>query len=312
MNTAAIAAPSSVTPFTQNLKQPQPKQQTAKEAIAANVQALIEQLEQGHSEGLTAYLTAMGSFHNYSFGNILEIARQRPDAQRVAGLYAWNQLGRKVKKGERGIRILAPVIGVKRKKDAEAEKDIRTQNQAVLVGFRSAYVFDVSQTEGKELPELSARVTGNVGEYRERLVDFILAQGIQLEFKESIAPALGMSYGGKIAILPGQSPAEEFSTLVHEASHELLHKAERRTATTKTVRETEAEAIAFVVGKTIGLDTGRASADYIHLYHGNAALLTESLEVIQKTSAVILSALENTPAEATTTKEDSPELAEAS
>ena len=73
----------------------------------------------------------------------------------------------------------------------------------------------------------------------------------------------------------------------------MLHKASRRIATTKTVRETEAEAIAFVVGKTIGLDTGRASADYIHLYHGNAALLTESLEVIQKTSAVILSALES-------------------
>ena len=279
------------------------KQQTVKEAIAANVQLLIEQLEQGHSDGLTAYLTAMGRFHSYSFGNILEIARQKPDAQRVAGLYAWNQLGRKVRKGERGIRILAPVIGVRRKKDEEAEKDIRTQNQAVLVGFRSAYVFDVSQTEGKELPELSERVTGNVGEYRERLVDFILAQGIELEFKESIAPALGMSYGGKIVLLPGQSPAEEFSTLVHEASHELLHKAERRIATTKTVRETEAEAIAFVVGKTIGLNTGRASADYIHLYHGNAALLTESLEVIQKTSAVILSALEMPKAEASSEAE---------
>ena len=136
------------------------KPQTAKEVIAANVQALIEQLEQGHSDALTAYLTAMGRFHNYSFGNILEIARQKPDATHVAGLYAWNQLGRKVKKGERGIRILAPMIGIRRKKDEEAEKDIRTQNQAILVGFRSAYVFDVSQTEGKELPEFSERVSG--------------------------------------------------------------------------------------------------------------------------------------------------------
>ena len=93
MNTAAITTASTVTPFTQNLKQLQPKQQTAKEAVAANVLALIEQLEQGHSDGLTAYLTAMGRFHNYSFGNILEIARQRPNATRVAGLYAWNQLG---------------------------------------------------------------------------------------------------------------------------------------------------------------------------------------------------------------------------
>ncbi len=78
MNTATIAAPSNVTPLVQNLKTQQTKQQTAKEAIAANVQALIGQLEQGHSEGLTAYLTAMGRFHNYSFGNILEIARQKP------------------------------------------------------------------------------------------------------------------------------------------------------------------------------------------------------------------------------------------
>ena len=292
MNTATVNTASAVTPFIQNLKQPQPKQQTAKEAIAANVQALIEQLEQGHSEGLTAYLTAMGRFHNYSFGNILEIARQKPNATRVAGLHAWNQLGHKVKKGERGIRILAPVIGVHRKKDAEAEKGNRDQNQTILFGFRSAYVFDVSQTEGKDLPELSERVTGDVGESRERLVDFILAQGIQLEFKESIAPALGMSYGGRIAILPGQGEAEEFSTLVHELSHEMLHKAERRTATTKTVRETEAEAIAFVVGRTVGLNPGWASADYIHLYNGNAALLTESLEVIKQTASVILKALE--------------------
>ncbi len=318
MNTTAITTENTVTPSIQNFKQPQPKQQTAKEAIAANVQALIEQLEQGHSDALTAYLTAMGRFHNYSFGNILEIARQKPNATRVAGLYAWNQLGRKVKKGEHGIRILAPMIGIRRKKDSEAEKDIRTQNQAVLVGFRSAYVFDVSQTEGKELPELSARVTGNVGEYRERLVDFVISQGISLEWKGSIAPALGLSYGGKIAILPGQSAPEEFSTIVHELVHEILHKAERRTATTKTVRETEAEAIAFVVGKTIGLSTGRASADYIHLYHGNASLLAESLEVIQRTSAMILSAIESPAAtETKTTKteapiQEEPELAKAS
>ena len=278
-----------------------PTPQTSKEVIAANVKLLIEQLEAGHSEGLTAYLTAMGRFHNYSFGNILEIARQKPDATRVAGLYAWNQLGRKVMKGQKGIRILAPMIGVRRKKDKEAEKDITKQNQPVLVGFRAAYVFDVSQTEGADLPDLKDRVKGDVGEYQERLLDFIIAQGIELEFKDSIAPALGMSYGGKIVILPGQSPAETFACLVHEVSHELLHKSERRTATTKTVRETEAEAIAFVVSQTIGLDAGNAACDYIHLYHGNAALLAESLEVIQKTSALILSAIESPAAKEETT-----------
>jgi hypothetical protein len=213
-----------------------------------------------------------------------------------------------VKKGEHGIRILAPVIGIRRKKDEEAEKDIRTQNQPALVGFRSAYVFDVSQTDGEQLPELSSQVSGDVGERRERLIDFIAGQGIALEFKESIAPALGMSYGNKIVLLPGQSAAEEFTTLVHELAHSMLHFAERRIVTTKTVRETEAEAIAFVVGTTIGLNSGKNSADYIGLYHGNAALLAESLEIIQRTSAVILSALE-TPAAETAAQQDGTDLA---
>ena len=262
--------------------------------IRENVDFLIQQLEAGQSDALTAYLTAMSHFHNYSFGNILQIARQKPDATRVAGLYAWNQLGRRVKKGEKGIQILAPMIGVKRKKDAEAEQDITKQNVPVLVGFRAVYVFDVSQTEGKELPGMDG-IKGEVGEHRDRLIDFITAQGIELEFNERIAPAMGMSYGGKIVLLPGQSKAEEFATLVHELAHEMLHKAERRTQTTKTVRETEAEAIAFVVSKAVGLQTGTASADYIQLYHGNASLLAESLEVIQKASAVILAALETKP-----------------
>jgi hypothetical protein len=123
-------------------EQKQQQRQTAKEVIAANVQHLIHQLEQGHSETLTAYLTAMSHFHNYSFGNILEIARQKPDATHVAGLYTWNQLGRRVKKGEKGIRILAPIIGTKRKEQEEAEKDLTRQHVPVLVGFRAAYVFD--------------------------------------------------------------------------------------------------------------------------------------------------------------------------
>ena len=157
-------------------------------------------------------------------------------------------------------------------------------------------------------------VYGDVGENHNRLVSFIERQGIELVFTEKIAPALGMSYGGRIAILPGQSKAEEFSTLVHEAAHEMLHKAERRTATTKTVRELEAEAVAFVVGKAIGLVTGSASADYINLYHGNASLLAESLEVVQQTANVILAALEppveDSTAESQTTEADAA-LAEA-
>lgn len=267
------------------------KPTTKQELITANIKLLIEQLEVGHSEALTNYLTAMSRFHNYSFGNVLEIARQMPTATRVAGFWTWKNLGRSVNSGAKGIRILAPIVGVRRKKDEEAQKDVTKQNERVLVGFRNAYVFDISQTNGVDLPTID-RTSGDPGEGIERLAAFLESQSIQLVYNPKIAPALGMSYGGRIAILPGQTKAEEFSTLVHETAHELLHKAERRTATTKTVRETEAEAVAFVVGKAVGLVTGNASADYIQLYHGNASLLAESLEVIQQTASVILAALE--------------------
>jgi hypothetical protein len=269
------------------------KPNTKQELIAANIKLLIEQLETGHSEALTNYLTAMSRFHNYSFGNILEIARQMPTATRVAGFWTWKNLGRSVNAGAKGIRILAPIVGVKRKPDAEAEKDITKQNTRAILGFRNAYVFDISQTNGIDLPALH-EVSGDPGENIDRLAAFLKGQGIGLSYNDRIAPALGMSYGGRIVLLPGQTKAEEFSTLVHETAHEMLHKAERRTATTKTVRETEAEAVAFVVGKAVGLVNGSASADYINLYHGNASLLAESLEVIQQTSGVILAALEPT------------------
>jgi hypothetical protein len=289
------------------------KPTTKQELITANIKLLIEQLEVGQSDALTNYLTAMSRFHNYSFGNVLEIARQMPTATRVAGFWTWKNLGRSVNAGAKGIRILAPIVGVRRKKDEEAVKDITKQNTRTLLGFRNTYVFDISQTNGVELPELH-EVSGDPGESIDRLAAFLRAQGIQIVYNPKIAPAMGMSYGGRIAILPGQSKAEEFSTLVHEAAHEMMHKAERRTATTKTVRETEAEAVAFVVGKAIGLVTGSASADYINLYHGNASLLAESLEVVQQTANVILAALEP-PIEGSATEpqttEAEAELAEA-
>ncbi|MBB5319388.1 hypothetical protein HDF09_004096 [Edaphobacter lichenicola] len=119
------------------------KPSTKQELIAANIKLLIEQLEAGKSDALTNYLTAMSRFHNYSFGNVLEIARQMPTATRVAGFWAWKNLGRSVNAGAKGIRILAPMVGVRRKKDEEAEKDITKQNTRVLLGFRNAYLFSM-------------------------------------------------------------------------------------------------------------------------------------------------------------------------
>jgi hypothetical protein len=258
--------------------------------IKQAVDFLIQQVKAGKSETLNDYLAAMARFRNYSFGNILAIARQKPTATRVAGFRAWKELGRFVKRGEKGIQILAPMTGYRRKEATEQEPEEKPR--PVLIGFRIVHVWDVSQTEGADLPEYEATVSGEVGEYRDRMLDFLVQRDIALEFNDGIAPAFGVSYGGKIALLPGQSEPQEFVTLVHETAHELLHKAERRTFTTATVRETEAEAVAFVVGQAVGLEMGKSSSDYIQMYSGNAALLAESLEVIQRTAAIILAALQ--------------------
>ena len=151
------------------------------------------------------------------------------------------------------LRQRLPHTGVRQKPQEEAEKDLAIQNRRVLVGFRNAYVFDVSQTEGTELPEMR-QITGDVDENRDRLLAFIERQGIELYFTEKIAPALGMSYGGRIAILSGQSNAEEFSTLVHELAHEMLHKADRRTTTTRVVQQLNALSRLLLLLKIVGVD----------------------------------------------------------
>ena len=132
---------------------------------------------------------------------------------------------------------------------------------------------------------------GDPNDFTSRLESLIAANGIALEYTDSIAPAKGMSSGGRIEVLPNLEPAERFSVLVHELSHELIHKGERRKETNRSVRETEAEAVAFVVCHSTGLDTNTAASDYIALYQGDQTTLAASLEVIQKTSAEILRAI---------------------
>ena len=157
------------------------------------------------------------------------------------------------------------MVGRRSTKDVatdEPSEDATTEGQRTLYGFRAVYVFDISQTEGKELPTLT-EVNGDVSGYRERLFKFVEAQSVEISFSERIAPAKGLSYGGKIKLLSGMQPAEEFSTLVHEIAHEMLHRGDRRTLTTKQVRETEAEAVAFVVCQSVGLQNGTSSQDYV-------------------------------------------------
>jgi len=262
------------------------KVEQAKQIASNAIEQLRQALEAGHSERLKQYLAAMARFRRYSWGNVILIASQKPNATHVAGFQAWHKLGRFVKKGEKGILILAPIIRKKGENDGETEPD----ESSVAVGFRAVYVFDISQTDGQPLPEIGS-VNGDPREYRERLAKFVAGQGITLEYSGEIAPARGMSEGGKITLLPGQSPAEEFATLAHETAHELMHRDERRSSTSKRIRETEAEAVAFVVCSAIGLETGTAAQDYIGLYGGDAKLLSESLEYVKRTATQILNGI---------------------
>src|SRR6202521_582751 len=175
------------------------------------IEQLVAALNQGRSETLTQYLAAIGRFHRYSLRNVMLIASQKPTATHVAGFQAWHKLGRFVKKGEKGILILAPIVRAK----SQSLEQTETDESSTPFGFRAAYVFDVSQTDGQELPEIG-NVNGDPREYRERLRKFVTDQGILLEYSQDIAPARGTSAGGKITLLPDQTPAEEFATLAHE------------------------------------------------------------------------------------------------
>jgi antirestriction protein ArdC len=257
---------------------------------------LAAALDAGKSDALTAYLKVMARFHNYSWGNTLLIETQCPNARQVAGFHTWLKLGRHVRKGEKGIAILAPVICTARAATASAEpqEDNHTETPSEskrLRGFKTAWVFEISQTEGQDFPEFT-EVQGDPRDNLEHLKAFALARSIALEYDASIAPAMGVSSGGCIRLLPDMPPAKEFGTLVHEIAHELLHKKERRVQTSKTVRETEAEAVSFVVCQAIGLDVNSASADYISLYHGDSTTLAASLQFIQSTANAILTALQ--------------------
>jgi hypothetical protein len=264
------------------------KIEQAKQITSKAIEELSHALEAGHSEKLREYLGAMARFHRYSLHNIMLIASQRPDATHVAGFQTWKQLGRYVKKGAKGILILAPVV--LRKETVAANQDREAEGTALR--FRTAYVFDMTDTDGNPLPEF-AKVEGDPSDRTAKLKEFVASRAIALEYSEEIYPAQGQCSPGKIVLLPGQSAAEEFATLAHETAHALLHQGEQRSETTKRVRETEAEAVAFVVCEGIGL-AATSSVDYIHLYDGNKETLAASLERIQHTSAEILTAITST------------------
>lgn len=266
------------------------KAEEAKKIADQALQQLELALKSGKSQALTDYLKMLSRFHRYSFGNVLMILSQMPTATHVAGFGTWKQLNRFVRKGEKGIVIIAPMaIRAKDEKATETKSD--SDRDRRILRFRGVHVFDVTQTDGEALPE-PARVSGDPEHRLESLKQIITERGITLDQDGLPDGADGVSRGGRISIRAGLEPAHEFSVTVHEFAHELLHRGEQRPQG-KTIRETEAEAVAFVVCQAIGLETGTAASDYIQLYDGKAETLAASLNRIQQVAAEIIAAIQN-------------------
>jgi antirestriction protein ArdC len=267
------------------------KPDQAHKMVAEAAERLGESLAAGQSDSLKNFLRAMARFHAYSVGNAMLIAMQRPDATRVAGYNTWKALGRQVRHGAKGISIVAPVVArapkaVREEHDVEAEE---REPEATVVSFRGATVFDLADTDGRPLPEF-AKARGAPGVYLERLQEYIQQQDIAIEYAESLGGAEGVSRGKRIMVRQDLPPAEMFSVLVHELGHEMLHRGED-SPESRTVRETEAEATAYVVCEAIGVDSRQTSADYVLLYDGNVETLRQSLHRIRRTAHRIIDAI---------------------
>ena len=166
------------------------KRDDALKLATKGYEQLASTLAEGRSETLTRYLAVMSRFHNYSFRNCMMIAMQKPEATHVAGYRRWEQLGRQVKKGEKGIGIFAPLVY--RKKQANNGGNVRENGskdaEKTLAGFRVVHVFDISQTEGDALPEF-AQVSGDPDRWLARLESVVRAKGIELEYVDSLGGA---------------------------------------------------------------------------------------------------------------------------
>jgi hypothetical protein len=269
------------------------KIRSVRQMIRAGIELLAHDIEGGHPEVLSECLKAMARFFWLSLGNILLISTQRPQSTQVAGFRAWNELGRRVRQGEKGIVIFAPILSepkpVASQPDADQDASAeRVQPETQLLGFRPVRVWDVDQTEG-EPTAISDTVNSDLADVLKKLMELAASQEIQIEHSYKIAPAKGTSYRGVIRLLADMEAGETVSVLVRELAIQMLYQIERRSFVTRNVLIREAQAVVFVVSYALNLPF--ESGDSIGLYQGNINLLAESLEVVKRTAAIILGAI---------------------
>ncbi len=258
------------------------KIRSVRQMIRAGVELLAHDIEAGHPEVLTECLKAIARFFWLSFGNILLISTQRPAARRVAGFKAWNELGRQVRRGEKGIMIFAPIVS-----EPKPTENGDAQPEPQLLGFRPVRVWDIDQTEG-ESAEVSNIVNADLADVLTKLMEFAASQGIEIQYSEKISPAKSTSYRGIIRLLPDMQAEETVLALVREMAVQLLYETQRRSFITRDVLRKESQAVVFVVSHALGLMSELESID---LYQGNLSLFSESLEVIKRTAAIVLGAI---------------------
>lgn len=253
------------------------QKETAKEIIKSieeKVQNLaLETDNLKKSEFFKNYLDTMSKFWKYSLHNQMLIFFQRENSSKVAGFKTWLQLKRYVKSGEKAIKILAPFV----KKITVENAETKEKQEKQFLYFVPVNVFDISQTEGQELPHIEIDLSGdNYGQFLITLEKFCESKAIKVEYKDiGINGLYGFSKIGAIVIAKDQSVNTKVNTLLHEIAHELLHKKEDRKELSKQQMEIQAEGVAYVVMKHFGLESN--SFNYLALYDADYKKILSNL-----------------------------------
>jgi DNA modification methylase/antirestriction protein ArdC len=296
------------------------------EKPAEKLKEITDRLEQGiaelfDSERYKEYLRVMSKFHNYSFNNTLLIAMQKPDASLVAGFSAWkNNFGRNVMKGQKGIKIIAPspfkIKQEMEKIDPHTQKPVigkdgkpvTEEKEITIPAYKVVSVFDVSQTEGRELPDIAVdELTGDVDRYKDFFAALEKTSPVPIGFEKIEGGAHGYYHleNKRIAIDEGMSQLQTLKTAIHEIAHAKLHDIDlnapkdEQPRVDRRTREVEAESVAYTVCQHYGLDTSDYSFGYVAGWSSGRELaeLKSSLETIRSAAAEIINSIDANIAE---------------
>ena len=292
------------------------------EKPAEKLKEITDRLEQGiaelfDSERYKEYLKVMSKFHNYSFRNTVLIAMQKPDASLVAGFSAWkNNFERNVMKGQKGIKIIAPspykIKQEMQKIDPHTQKPVigkdgkpvTEEKEVTIPAYKVVSVFDVSQTEGKELPDIAVdELTGDVDRYKDFFAALEKTSPVPIAFENIEGGSHGYYHleDKRIAINEGMSELQTLKTAIHEIAHAKLHdidlnapKDEQQPHVDRRTREVEAESVAYTVCQHYGLDTSDYSFGYVAGWSSGRELseLKSSLETIRSAAAEIINSID--------------------